>query len=49
MRSPAYSTPLVRVFAKPAAFAHVRDELLAAIAIGDAPQEPPELIVERIT
>ncbi|MGD9635749.1 MAG: thymidine phosphorylase [Pirellulales bacterium] len=41
--------PLVRVFARPDAFARVRDELLAAIVIEDTAVPPPELIVERIT
>ena len=41
--------PLVRVFAKPNAFARVREELLAAIVIEDAAVQPPQLIVERIT
>jgi pyrimidine-nucleoside phosphorylase len=40
--------PLVRVFAKPQAAGQVRDELLAAITIGDNPIEAPPLIVERI-
>jgi thymidine phosphorylase len=41
--------PLVGVFAKPEAFARVRNELAAAIVIEDESQPPPELIVERIT
>jgi len=40
--------PLVRVFARPDAFARVREELLTAIVIEDEVQSPPQLIVERI-
>lgn len=40
--------PLVRVFARPEAAAHVRPTLLEAIMIGDEPIEPPPLIAERI-
>ena len=41
--------PLVRVFAKPQAAERVRDDLLAAIEIGDNRTESPALIVERIS
>jgi pyrimidine-nucleoside phosphorylase len=41
--------PLARVFALPEAFDHVRDELLAAITIGDTAQQPPKLVVEHST
>jgi pyrimidine-nucleoside phosphorylase len=41
--------PLARVFAQPESFGHVRDELLAAITIGDTAVQPPDLIIERIT
>jgi pyrimidine-nucleoside phosphorylase len=40
--------PLVRVFARPDAAKAVREELLAAITIGDNRVEPPPLIVETI-
>ena len=41
--------PLVRVFAKPDAAAHVRHDLLTAITITDERAVSPALIVERIT
>jgi pyrimidine-nucleoside phosphorylase len=41
--------PLARVFAKPEAAEAIREELLAAITIGDNQIEVPPLIVERIT
>jgi pyrimidine-nucleoside phosphorylase len=41
--------PLVRVFAKPDAAAKIKQELVAAITIGDDSVEPPTLIAERIT
>jgi pyrimidine-nucleoside phosphorylase len=41
--------PLARIFAKPDAAARVREDLLAAITIGDNPVKPPPLIAERIS
>lgn len=41
--------PLLHVFARPDAFARVREELLEAIVIEDQAEQPPELIVERVT
>jgi thymidine phosphorylase len=40
--------PLARIFAEPAAVAHIKRDLLASITISDDPIEPPPLIVERI-